>query len=433
MSEITYTVESWAELYKNFGTYIPVNYIQVTRDNYRELIQDDEVLKEIETFFIKHKRASNCFIGKFLVIDGKLIPATKTNLKNYETEIIEDLDHDKSELLETRRGQTSLKLVMVEVAKNLYPDIDFSQPDTWCIHHVDGNDKNNDMTNISLMKRGKHTSLHSAIRYKKLEKIKDLKKSILYIGRDLIDKVNLEGTENEEKLLNDSYIKIKRALIEYNNSELLKEEVMLNTDNQNKLKSNGIYSVLDNKWIKEPVQSNIPDIDQEEFEKLFTEWEDKYFELLDSINKEGLQEKMVVKDPRNKRKKIIVPETIESVVNSPEFKNIYSVCNEYSKKNGLLGSVEQSYVPSQRNEPDTLSYYWTWDFDERFPTEDSIDEFYKKLGINDYDIKIEGKHIVTHKDLKINGCTVQIKISEDSRIYNVSIYNDAIEIIEKYK
>ena len=178
MSEITYTVESWAELYKNFGTYIPVNYIQVTRDNYRELIQDDEVLKEIETFFIKHKRASNCFIGKFLVIDGKLIPATKTNLKNYETEIIEDLDHDKSELLETRRGQTSLKLVMVEVAKNLYPDIDFSQPDTWCIHHVDGNDKNNDMTNISLMKRGKHTSLHSAIRYKKLEKIKDLKKSI---------------------------------------------------------------------------------------------------------------------------------------------------------------------------------------------------------------------------------------------------------------
>lgn len=48
----------------------------------------------------------------------------------------------------------------------------------------------------------------------------------------------------------------------------------------NTVKSNGIYSVLNNKWIKEPVQTDIPDINQEEFAKLFKEWEDKYFDLL---------------------------------------------------------------------------------------------------------------------------------------------------------
>lgn len=61
---------------------------------------------------------------------------------------------------------------------------------------------------------------------------------------------------------------------------------MANTQNNKTpaaVKSNGIYSVLNNSWIKEPVQSDIPDIDKEEFDKLFSEWEDKYFELLDSI------------------------------------------------------------------------------------------------------------------------------------------------------
>lgn len=44
--------------------------------------------------------------------------------------------------------------------------------------------------------------------------------------------------------------------------------------------SNGIYSLY-NGWIKEPEQKDIPDIDKEEFDKLFKEWEDKYFNLLD--------------------------------------------------------------------------------------------------------------------------------------------------------
>jgi len=40
--------------------------------------------------------------------------------------------------------------------------------------------------------------------------------------------------------------------------------------------SNGVYSVTDNCWIKHPVQQNIPDIDLDEFNKIFSIWEDKY-------------------------------------------------------------------------------------------------------------------------------------------------------------
>ena len=46
-------------------------------------------------------------------------------------------------------------------------------------------------------------------------------------------------------------------------------------------KSNGIYSVMKDEWIKEPVQQDIPDLDEEAFDKLFSEWEDKYFDLIE--------------------------------------------------------------------------------------------------------------------------------------------------------
>ena len=48
-------------------------------------------------------------------------------------------------------------------------------------------------------------------------------------------------------------------------------------------KSNGIYS-LNTGWIKKPTQQTIPNLDKEAFDKLFTEWEDRYFKLLDEIN-----------------------------------------------------------------------------------------------------------------------------------------------------
>ena len=50
-------------------------------------------------------------------------------------------------------------------------------------------------------------------------------------------------------------------------------------------KSNGIYS-LNNGWIKHPEQTTIPDLDKEAFDKLFKEWEDKYFSLIERVNEE---------------------------------------------------------------------------------------------------------------------------------------------------
>ena len=53
---------------------------------------------------------------------------------------------------------------------------------------------------------------------------------------------------------------------------------------QSALKSNGIYSVLNDEWIKEPVKEDIPEIDQEAFENEFAKWEDRYFDIVgDSI------------------------------------------------------------------------------------------------------------------------------------------------------
>ena len=43
---------------------------------------------------------------------------------------------------------------------------------------------------------------------------------------------------------------------------------------------NGIYSVKNDKWIREPVQQKIPDLDQEAFDALFNEWKAKCEKIL---------------------------------------------------------------------------------------------------------------------------------------------------------
>ena len=91
---------------------------------------------------------------------------------------------------------------------------------------------------------------------------------------------------------NDNLIKALRLLgyvITKNGKNSFLIETMEKNEKENiapKIKSNGIYSVRYNKWIKEPVQSDIPDINQEEFEKVFKKWEDKYFDFVtDILNK----------------------------------------------------------------------------------------------------------------------------------------------------
>ena len=50
-------------------------------------------------------------------------------------------------------------------------------------------------------------------------------------------------------------------------------------------RSNGVYSLNDG-WVRKPERREIPDIDMEAFEKLFSEWEDRYFEVKNEAEEE---------------------------------------------------------------------------------------------------------------------------------------------------
>ena len=59
--------------------------------------------------------------------------------------------------------------------------------------------------------------------------------------------------------------------------------------------SNGVYSVKKNKWVKKPVEEDIPEYDKEALSKLVEEWEDKCKKLIDDIKADKLDdEKKVV-------------------------------------------------------------------------------------------------------------------------------------------
>ena len=68
-------------------------------------------------------------------------------------------------------------------------------------------------------------------------------------------------------------------------------EIYVELDDMGSAKSNGIYS-LNNGWLKEPVQQDIPELDKDAFDSLFNEWQDKYAQL---INKEDLTSEEVKK------------------------------------------------------------------------------------------------------------------------------------------
>lgn len=54
----------------------------------------------------------------------------------------------------------------------------------------------------------------------------------------------------------------------------------------NKLVSNGVYSILADTWLKEPVASEIPDINQADIDKEVEIWEARYNDIVDRAEKE---------------------------------------------------------------------------------------------------------------------------------------------------
>ena len=115
------------------------------------------------------------------------------------------------------------------------------------------------------------------IEFQQSNKLKNNIKEDYSMSKKLYSLTDKKATWNDDAqdyIWQDSVNKFTKLLNEGLNS----------TKQQSAVKSNGVYSVLHNKWIKEPVQSDIPDLDKEVFEKLFKEWEDSYFDLLNNIN-----------------------------------------------------------------------------------------------------------------------------------------------------
>lgn len=72
-------------------------------------------------------------------------------------------------------------------------------------------------------------------------------------------------------------------------------EIFVETENSPR-KSNGIYSVKNNKWVKKPVSEDIPEYDKQALNNLIAKWENKCKTLINDIEANKLNdEKKVVK------------------------------------------------------------------------------------------------------------------------------------------
>ena len=70
-------------------------------------------------------------------------------------------------------------------------------------------------------------------------------------------------------------------------------EIFIETEESTRV-SNGIYSVKKNKWLKKPIQEEIPDYDTKALDKLVDEWENKCKKLIDDIKADKLSDETKV-------------------------------------------------------------------------------------------------------------------------------------------
>ena len=100
---------------------------------------------------------------------------------------------------------------------------------------------------------------------------------------------NPEATEKEIELykhIRDEETEHKEELTALLNG---KENPIEEAMNRNALVSNGMYSVLDDKWIKEPVVTEVPEVNQEEIDKALAPWLLRYNEILKAPTIESIE------------------------------------------------------------------------------------------------------------------------------------------------
>lgn len=110
------------------------------------------------------------------------------------------------ENLTENRGDTTLREVLVVIAKmlRLIPENDDR---TWSLHHLDGNHMSNDMQNLCIMERGRHSSYHNKIRSAKISLktpeaydflVKNYRGDFIEVGKVMLEKLSAEVTADEK-------------------------------------------------------------------------------------------------------------------------------------------------------------------------------------------------------------------------------------------
>lgn len=101
----------------------------------------------------------------------------------------------------------------------------------------------------------------------------------------IADISEMEDTAHLYKVIYDAY---KSAFNKKFNIELNRVPVEIYVETQDTpLVSNGIYSVLNDQWIKEPTKDSIPEVDMELINKHVKPWENRYNNLIKKINIES--------------------------------------------------------------------------------------------------------------------------------------------------
>ena len=97
----------------------------------------------------------------------------------------------------------------------------------------------------------------------------------------IADTSNIKDTLQLHKVIYNAY---KSAFNKKFEIELNKVPVEVYVETQDTpLVSNGIYSVMNDNWVKEPTKEDIPEVDQEAIDKAFKPWEERYNTLLNKI------------------------------------------------------------------------------------------------------------------------------------------------------
>ena len=116
-------------------------------------------------------------------------------------------------------------------------------------------------------------------------------------------------------------------------------------------KSNGVYSLYTG-WIKEPNKSTIPNIDWEEFEKQFDEWEDKYFDIVGEHSNSELEESLLEGKQDKENFKKWAEQTVDLAYK-------HSGLSDWEKK-GNVEYIVNWFEDNRKNlkSPQNDYYYW---------------------------------------------------------------------------